>query len=311
MNAIKKASAIAVKSDVISNEMFNRFEKFLDVAPLTVKAYKSGLKRFAEYLAVEQITTPTREDVLAFKSALFEHGRKPTTIALYLSALKRFFSWCETEGLYSNIAVGVKAPKLNKGYKKDCFAPVQIKDILKGIDKSDREGMRNYCVFSLMSCCGLRTIEVVRARIEDLRNVGGCTVLYIQGKGKSDKNDFVKVPEQVEQSIKEYLKMRGKVESTEALFTSESKRNHGKSLTTRTISGICKSAMLKAGFSSNRLTAHSLRHSAITTALQNGADLSDVQAFVRHSSINTTMIYNHAVNRLKSSIENSIANSIF
>lgn len=311
MNVIKKTSAIAVKSDVISNEMFDRFVKFLDVAPLTVKAYKSGLKRFVEYLAVEGITAPTRGDVLNFKSTLLDKGRKPTTIALYLSALKRFFSWCETEGLYTNIATGVKVPKLNKGYKKDCFAPVQIKDILKGINKSNREGMRNYCVLSLMSCCGLRTIEVSRAKIEDLRNVGGCTVLYIQGKGKTDKADFVKVPEQVEQSIRAYLKMRGKADATEALFTSESKRNHGNSLTTRTISGICKNAMINAGFNSNRLTAHSLRHSAITTALLNGADLSDVQAFARHSSINTTMIYNHAVNRIKSGIESSIANSIF
>lgn len=311
MNAIKKENAIVVKSDVISKEMFDRFTTFLDVAPLTVKAYKSGLKRFAEFVAVNGIKNPCRDDVLAFKSALLEHGRKPSTIALYLTALKRFFSWTESEGLYSNITTGIKAPKISKSHKKDCFTGNQIKEILKGFDRSTAEGARNFAVFSLMACCGLRTIEIARARIEDLRSECGVNVLYIQGKGRTEKSDFVKIPEAIRQAIQDYIKIRGKAEATDYLFTSESKRNHGGGLTTRTISGICKSAMLNAGFNSTRLTAHSLRHTAITLALLNGADLSDVQAFARHNSINTTMIYNHSVNRLKSNIENSIANSIF
>jgi len=35
-----------------------------------------------------------------------------------------------------------------------------------------------------MLTCGLRTIEVSRANIGDLRVLGDNTVLYIQGKGK-------------------------------------------------------------------------------------------------------------------------------
>ena len=90
-----------------------------------------------------------------------------------------------------------------------------------------------------------------------------------------------------------------------------SKRNYGQALTTRTISGVCKNAILAAGFNSKRLTAHSLRHTAVTLALIAGENLADVQAFARHSSINTTMIYNHSVNRMTSQCETLIAKSIF
>ena len=69
--------------------------------------------------------------------------------------------------------------------------------------------------------------------------------------------------------------------------------------------------MINAGFNSNRLTAHSLRHTAVTLALLSGQSLTDVQAFARHSNINTTMIYNHSVNRMNSHCEFSIANLIF
>ena len=69
--------------------------------------------------------------------------------------------------------------------------------------------------------------------------------------------------------------------------------------------------MINAGYQSARLTAHSLRHTAITLALMAGQNLADVQAFARHTSINTTMIYNHAVNRMKSLCESVIANQIF
>lgn len=302
---------IAIVTNPVNTTVITRFTSFLDVAPLTVRAYSSGIKQFAKYISVTGIKNPVRDDVMSFKKELEIQGKKPATIALYISALKRFFAWTETEGIYKNIAVGVKAPKLSKGHKKDCFTGAQVKSILSGIDRSNLEGLRNYAIMGLMTTCGLRTVEVTRATIEDLRTVGGVPVLYIQGKGKNEKTDFVKIPDQVETALRAYFKARGEIQTNEPLFTSISKRNRGSQLTTRSISGIAKTAMINAGFNSSRLTAHSLRHTAVTLALLGGQDLSDVQAFARHSSINTTMIYNHAVNRMQSQCENLIANYIF
>ena len=302
---------VIVKSNIIAAETLNRFTSYLDVAPLTVRSYISGLKMFNQYLSANGVKNPTRDNVIAFKKELEGKGRKPATIALYLSSLKRFFSWTESEGIYQNIAAGVKAPKQARDHKKDYFAGTQVKSILSGIDRTSIEGLRNYAMIGLITTCGLRTIEVVRANMDDLRTLGGVPVLYVQGKGRNSKTDFVKLTPQIEHSLREYFQARGKVASNEPLFASVSKRNYGQALTTRTVSGVCKNAMINAGFNSNRLTAHSLRHTAVTLALLSGQSLTDVQAFARHCNINTTMIYNHSVNRINSHCEFSIANLIF
>ena len=162
-----------------------------------------------------------------------------------------------------------------------------------------------------MATGGLRTVEVVRANIEDLSTIGGVPVLYVQGKGRTDKKDFIKLTPEVLTAIREYLDARGEVSTLAPLFASLSHRNSGSRLTTRTISNVAKHSMIAAGFNSHRLTAHSLRHSAVTLALLNGASLQEVSHFARHSNISTTMIYSHDVDRLRSSCEASISTAIF
>ena len=105
--------------------------------------------------------------------------------------------------------------------------------------------------------------------------------------------------------------MRGAVEDDSPLFASLSRRNFGGRMSTRSISRICKNAMIKAGFNSRRLTAHSLRHTSITLALLAGMSLQDVSQFARHSNISVTMIYSHDIDRLKSRCEMAISEAIF
>ena len=54
----------------------------------------------------------------------------------------------------------------------------------------------------------MRDIEVNRENTEDLRTVRDTSALYIQGKGRKEKTDYVKLPAQVEQGIRDYLKTR-------------------------------------------------------------------------------------------------------
>ena len=294
---------------ILSQKVLKSFTEFLEVSELTLRAYKSGIKSFISFLRQKDIKTPKREDVQNYRKFLINCGRKPATVALYLSAIRRFFTWCEAEGLYPDITRGIKAPKQDKGHKKDFLDGGKIAGMLKGIDRSSLEGKRNFALLALMATCGLRTVEVVRANIEDIHTLGGVTVLNVQGKGRSDKKEFVKLSPQVEEAVRDYLSARGLVVDTEPLFASCSHRNCGHRLTTRTISGLCKLAMIKAGFHSSRLTAHSLRHSAVTLALLAGNSIADVQSFARHRSINTTMIYAHNVERI--TCEQSVSNAIF
>ena len=291
--------------------IINNFLDFLDVSFNTATAYRKALKQLFNYFHNYGVVKPNRDNILAFKKEMERKGRKPATIALYLAAARRFFSWTEQSGIYSNITVGVKSPKLEHGHKKDYFAASQIKTVLSGINRNNLEGLRNYAIIALMTTGGLRTVEVTRASIEDLRVVGDVPVLYIQGKGRADKTEFVKLTSQVEAAIRDYLKARGEVEMQAPLFSSVSKRNRGARLTTRTIRGLCKNAMKEAGFNSDRLTAHSLRHTAVTLALLAGQDLAEVQHFARHHNISTTQIYAHNIDRMKSQCEQAISNAIF
>ena len=300
--------------DVVKTFDFNTFDRFinyLDASPKTVETYKKALRQFFNYLALNGIRQPQREDVIAFRDDLKASGLKPTTVQNYITATRIFFKWTEQEGLYPNIAEHVKGAKLDKNHKKDYLTSSQAKEILANIKTDTEEGLRNYAILSLMVTGGLRTIEVSRADVGDLRTVGENTVLIVQGKGREEKTEYIKISATVEKAIRTYLKARENVEEGQPLFTSTSNNSRGKRISTRTVSGIVKTALKNAGYDSARLTAHSLRHTAITLALLAGREITEVQQFARHANLNTTMIYNHALDQAKNGCSDAISNAIF
>lgn len=103
------------------------------------------------------------------------------SLSLVAIAVKRFFEWTEEERLYPNIAKYVKGAKIGKNFKKDYLTSKQARKVLEDIDQSTVKGKRDYAMLALMLTMGLRTVEVSRANIEDIRNSGDTTVLYVQG----------------------------------------------------------------------------------------------------------------------------------
>lgn len=300
-----------VAQQTIEADLFNRFISYLDAKPKTVQTYTRALKQLYSYFSLNGITQPQREDIVAFREELKASGHKPTTVQNYITATKLFFQWTEQEGLYPNIASHLKGAKLDREHKKDYLTSRQVKEILNTVDRSGIRGLRDYAILSLMVTGGLRTIEVVRADIGDLRNAGESTVLYIQGKGRDEKTDYIKISQPVEKAIRAYLTARGKAGETEPLFASTSNNNKGERMTTRSISGLVKEHMKKAGYDSSRLTAHSLRHTAVTLSLLAGKEITEVQQFARHANIATTMIYNHALDKAKNTCSEAVASAIF
>lgn len=298
-------------SRTLDFNIFDRFINYLDASPKTVETYKKALRQFFNYIGVHGIRQPQREDVLAFRDDLKASGLKPTTVQNYITATRIFFKWTEQEGLYPNIAEHVKGAKLDKNHKKDYLTSRQAKEVLANVQTDSEEGLRNYAILSLMVTGGLRTIEVSRADVGDLRTVGENTVLFVQGKGREEKTEYIKISAPVEKAIRSYLKARENVEEGQPLFTSTSNNSRGKRITTRTVSAIVKNALKNAGYDSARLTAHSLRHTAITLALLAGREITEVQQFARHANLNTTMIYNHALDQAKNGCSDAITNAIF
>jgi len=298
-----------IESKRIDNTLLKRFLEYLDASEKTVQTYTRALRQFFKFLYENNITQPQRTDVLAFRDNLKDKGRKPTTIKSYIVAVRLFFQWTNQESLYPNIAEKIKGANLDQAHKKDYLTVDQIKDVLNNIDTSTLTGARDYAIIVLMVTGGLRTIEVSRADMDDMRNVGNSPALYIQGKGREEKTEYVKLPLQVFKAIGRYREMLEK--QYDVLFVSTSNNNKGQRLTTRSISGIVKKRLKEAGYTSNRLTAHSLRHTAGTLNLMNGGTLEETQQLLRHSNINTTMIYLHHLERENNQSEKRIADALF
>jgi len=294
----------------LTGDLQARFIAYLDAKPRTIEAYSKALKPFFAYLTANGITQPTRENIIAYRDSL-KAAYKATTVQAYIVPVRLFFQWAQQEGLYPNVAEHVKGAKISKDHKKDALTTRQIKAVMDAITTDNLQGLRDYAILALMVTCGLRTIEVVRADIGDLRTAGDGAALYVQGKGQDEKSEYVKIPQPVEIAIRAYLNSRGKAEAGQPLFASLSNNSQGGRMTTRSISGIVKGRFTGAGYNSDRLTAHSLRHTAGTLNLINGGTLEETQQLLRHSNINTTMIYLHHLDRAKNNSEARIAAAIF
>ena len=286
-------------------QLIERYIAALDVKPRSKEGYRKGVNRFFEWLADKGITNPAREDILAYKAEMLTQYTA-CTVSTYLTAVKSFFTYLEGEKISPNIANGIKGAKHQRGFRKDALTPAQANRVIGTIDTSTTEGKRNYALVNLLIRTGLRTIEAERATVGDIRSETGEALLYIQGKGRDSKDAFVVLTESTLQPIKEYLRERGKLQDTAPLFASHSDRNNGEGITTRSISRIAKEALRAAGYDDSRLTAHSMRHTAVTLSLMGGASIQEAQALARHQNINTTLIYAHNIDRIAKAPERKV-----
>lgn len=286
-----------------------RFIAFLDATPRTVDTYNRALRSFIRFLSDQNITAPTRDTIKDYKEFLLQE-HKANTVRLYIVAVRLFFSWLEQEHIYSNIAEHIKGVKVPTGHKRDYLSAEQLRGILKSIDRTTPQGRRDYSMFLLMTCNGLRDVEVARADVKDLQTLGGKSVLMVQGKGHSDKDTSVNISPEVEQAIRESLRDRKNASGSAPLFCSMSNNSNGKRLSTRSVSGIIKGILKESGYNSDRLTAHSLRHSAVTIALQSGNSIQAVSQFARHANISTTMIYSHELDRVENICNSTITRAV-
>jgi integrase/recombinase XerD len=277
-----------------------------DIKEVSRIAYKKGLKRFLAWLSDNQITQPDRETVLKFKAFLRDSGLSANTINTYLVAIKRFFAYLEGIKKYPNIAKDIKGMGQPRGHLRESLTISQIRDLLGHIDTSTLQGKRDFAMLNLMTRTGLRTIEVIRANVEDLKQKGGEALLYVQGKGRDSKDAFVVLTEKALNPLLTYLGARGQVKPGEALFASISDRNKGQRLTTRTISQVARDSLRRIHIESEKITAHSLRHTFATLSLRAGAPLIQVKDALRHGSIETTQRYLHNLERIEKAAERYI-----
>lgn len=310
MKDIVSFNKIDIIENVFSESLIELWIKFADVRPSSQRTYAKALTQMLKFFYSNHITSPTRADIEKWKSEMLV-TKKASTVQLYIITTKLFFKFLSQHNLYPNITDNMKSAKVDHEYKKDALTVNQCQALLQSIDISTTKGLRDRAIISLMITAGLRTIEVVRADVGDLHSFADSVYLSVQGKGHDEKSAKVLVASQVYAFIQEYLQTRKNLSNSEPLFTSTSRRNFNKRLDTQSISKLVKAKLRAISIDDSRHTAHSLRHTAATQALLNGVPLTQVQQVLRHTNINTTLIYSHAIERMKNKSEQTVADAIF
>jgi len=307
--AVRQAQWLVIQETSLE-DIIERFMASQDIAKTSKDTYRRQLLQFTTWLddtgRIDTMASMSREDIVAYKDSMKQAGKSSYTVSSYMTVVRRFYEWLESERIFPNIARGVKGDKKARGFRKDCLTPGQLRDSLESIDKSTLDGLRDYALFNLVARTGLRTIEVARAQVRDLRQESGQAVLWIQGKGRDSKDDFVLLVDEAERPLRNYLQARGKLPDDAPLFCSHSDRNRGQELTTRSISRIIKNLLVGIGLDDSRITAHSLRHTAITLSIKGGASLQQAQAMARHTDPKTTLVYFHNLARVEAGAEKHI-----
>jgi integrase/recombinase XerD len=292
---VREAQNLATATPKRIDELVDSFIASQDVKLSSKLLYRRTLKQYFSWVTKKGylLSEIARPQLLEYKDELLLSGMSSLTVGSYITSVRRFYEWTEANKYYPNVAKGIKTPKRKQQFKKQPLLPSQATELLNYYqDKS----LREYAIIGLLLRTGLRTVEVIRASIEDITYKGSQRVLLVQGKGRDEKDNFVLLTDKTYQPIAQYLATRGDVDSSEPLFTSTSNNSKGDRLTTRTISYIAKEGLKAIGLDERSFTAHSLRHTTAVNILRAGGSLETAQFTLRHSNPATTQIYTATLN---------------
>jgi len=292
---VKQAQEIATVTPQRIEELVDRFINSQDVKLSSKLLYRRTLKQYFNWVESKSylLSEIARPQLLEYKEELLSSGMSSLTVGSYITSVRRFYEWTEANKFYPNVAKGIKTPKRKQQFKKQPLLPAQAKELLSYYQD---KALRDYAIITLLLRTGLRTIEVIRASVEDIVFKGSQRVLLIHGKGRDEKDNFVILTDKTYQPIAQYLATRGNIKGSEPLFTSTSNNSKGERLTTRSISYIAKEGLKAIGLDERSYTAHSLRHTTAVNILRAGGSLETAQFTLRHSNPATTQIYTATLN---------------
>ena len=280
----------------MSNALPQLVEEWLDTILLegglsraTLSAYKSDLKRFAQWSAKRGLDLREVEvsDVTDYLSESVASGSAVMSTSRRMSSLGRFYLWCTENGfVQSNPTQRLKRPSLGRRLPK-VLGSQEIQRLLETIDDSTAHSLRDRSVVEFLYGAGLRISEVLSLRLADIhRGQGTIRVL-----GKGGKERMVLFGEHARHWYSEYLKRaRNDLPGAESDYSFPGRRG---GMLTRQAFWMRLQGHLKIAGIDCYVTPHTLRHSFATHLLDNGADLRTIQMLLGHSSLSTTQIYTH------------------
>ena len=294
----------------------------------TEVSYLEWIRRFLRYCEAHRLPWAETSSMRSFLSHLATAGRvaSSTQNQAFNAVL---FLLRETLG----IEVGeIHAIRAKKGPKLPVvLTEEEVRRVLHGVDGTRR------LLLELTYGAGLRVSEVVRLRVKDLDFDN--RLVFVRG-GKGDKDRSTLLPRSMVEPLRAHLaKVKelhdrdvaagqgeaalpgalerkypnaGKEWPWQYVFpaagfspdprSGKVRRHHiGEAVLQRAM----REAVLAAGLS-KPASVHTLRHSFATHLLMQGVNIREVQEYLGHSSVETTMIYTHVIRTLTNKAESPL-----
>jgi len=208
---------------------------------------------------------------------------KPSTVSRRLSVVAGFYRTCVIDGVLEHSpadyvrrgTVPPESPTLG-------LTHLQFEALLTAARQSGNPF--DFALVCLLGLLGLRIFETVGADIDDLGEEHGHRVLRVRGKG--GKVVLVPLPPAVSRAVD---RAAGERPGGPLLLNRRGVRMDRHAGTRR-----LRRLATDAGVRLPRMHPHMLRHTFVTTMLDAGVDLRDVQIAARHADPRTTMRYDRA-----------------
>jgi integrase/recombinase XerD len=308
------------------------WESFLGgLSAKTRRAYEGDIKQFFAFINTHpkdyvSISKLTPADIVAFQTSVshfdpFGKLENAATVARKLSAIRQLLKWYRGCGVIDRLpSEFVRGPRVSRQSPRIGLTKEEARAIVDSIEigtgKKPLLGLRDKAIIALMLRTGVRREEVMLIRRMDIYQSANIVAVLVHGKG--DKTRSLPLHAEVQAAIAEYLIADGRDvgEPNDPLFEPTINRRGkitDKPLHVSTIHQIVKRAVRRAAAVGairpelvGKITPHSLRHTAITLALDAGAKLERVQIMAGHANPATTIRYFRSAEDLKQSAINYI-----
>ncbi|MCD2190988.1 tyrosine-type recombinase/integrase [Actinomycetospora soli] len=288
----------------------------------TRRAYGADLAAFAAWCAPRglDVLAARRVQVDLHTTGLLDAGAAASSVARRLSALSSFYRFAAAHDLRAdNPVAGVRRPAVDPDHTRTVgLTRDQARALVAAADADPGpQRARSAALVRLLLHNGLRVDELVSADVDDLGTRPGAggpagrvshRVLGIVRKG--GRGATVALAPATVEVLEVYLTQRAAaaaVDRTRLVGPLLATRTGGR-LTQKAVWELVRRLARAGGIETwAELSPHSLRHTAITLALDAGAAIRDVQDFAGHRDPRTTRRYDHTRDSLERSAAYTVA----
>lgn len=283
------------------DRLMNMYFQEKDITKDTKSLYQTILNQYVTYLTHEKIYYPKSKDIDTYLRLKKQAHYSPKWIRHHITVLKDFYKYLSVHhmrlGIHpryrKDITLHIKNIKAKNAKPTRVLSIESVRVLLKCLSENRRYIIddRDYAMILLMLTTGMRSIEIRRAKISDLKRLGNQHILYVQVKGKVSSDAFIKLTSTSYQAIETYLKRRK--DRSPYVFISHGRGGNHLNVSRAFIYTIIRKRMHQCNLRHLNIHPHMLRHTAAMLTLESGNSLQDIKELLRHQSVETTLIYTH------------------